>query len=248
MRPLILLTNDDGPESPGLQAMRDALEELGEVWVVVPSAEQSCISHSLSLGVPIGVEKRGERFFVVHGKPADAVIIAVGDLLPNKPKICVSGINRGYNLGTDVFYSGTVAAAREAAFAGIPGIAVSVQRENGNDSAVLWETAARVGLKVARAILEGRLTHPLWNLNVPNLPEVKGIRMGRAGKRQYGEVLKRGENSFYTIAGTPTKTTEEGTDIWLVSQGFASLTPISVDPTEKDGLAEREGTPAKDII
>jgi len=248
MRLLILLTNDDGPLSPGLPAMRDALGELGEVWVVVPSAEQSCVSHSLTLGVPIKVEKKGEGFFVVHGRPADAVIIALGDLLPTSPGICVSGVNRGYNLGTDAFYSGTVAAAREAAFTGIPGLAVSVQRENGDDSAILWEPAARVGLRVARAILEGRLAHPLWNLNVPNLPELKGIRMGRAGKRQYGEVLMRGGDSVYTISGTPTKSTEEGTDIWLVSQGFASLTPISVDPTERDGLAEREGTPPEDII
>ena len=218
--------------------MRDALEELGEVWVVAPASEQSCISHSLTLGVPLKVERNGERFFVVHGRPADAVIIALGELLPGRPSICVSGVNRGYNLGTDVFYSGTVAAARESAFAGIPSLAVSIQRENGDDSAILWGTAARAGARVARAILEGQLAHILWNLNVPNLPEIRGIRFGRAGKRQYGEVLRRIGDSLYTIAGTPTKTLEEGTDIWLVSQGFASLTPISVDPTERDGLAE----------
>ncbi len=244
----ILLTNDDGPDSPGLTAMRHALGELGEVWVAIPSAEQSCISHSLTLGVPIRVERVGERFFVVHGRPADAMIIAVGDLLPTRPNLCVSGVNRGYNLGTDAFYSGTVAAAREAAFAGIPGLAVSVERENGDDSGIHWETAARIGATVARAILEGRLGHPLWNLNVPNSPDIKGIRFGRAGKRQYGEVLMKGGDSVYIISGTPTRTAEEGTDIWLVSNGFASLTPLSVDPTEKDGLAERVGFPAEDIV
>ncbi|MGB9590357.1 MAG: 5'/3'-nucleotidase SurE, partial [Candidatus Hydrothermia bacterium] len=224
MKPLILLTNDDGPDSPGLKAMEDRLVELGEVWVAVPSGEQSCISHSLTLGAPIKVEKRGERFFVVHGKPADAVIIAIGDLLRDRPSLCVSGVNRGYNLGTDVFYSGTVAAAREAAFAGIPALAVSVERENGDDSAVHWETAALVGVEVARAILDRKLTHPLWNLNVPNSREIRGIRLARAGKRQYGEVLTRGGDGVYVIAGTPTKTAEEGTDIWLVSRGFAALT------------------------
>lgn len=248
MRPLILLTNDDGPDTPGLPVMRDALEDLGEVWVAVPSAEQSCVSHSLTLCAPLMVEKKRERFFVVHGRPADAVIIAVGDLLPDRPRICVSGVNRGYNLGTDVFYSGTVAAAREAAFAGIPSLAVSVERENGNDAAIRWETAARFGARVARAMLEGQLTHPLWNLNVPNSPDIKGIRLSRAGRRQYGEVLMKGGDGVYTIAGTPTKTAEEGTDIWVVSSGFASLTPISVDPTEKDGLEERTRFPSEDIV
>jgi 5'-nucleotidase len=248
MKRVILLTNDDGPYCPGLLAMRDALTALGEVWAAVPSAEQSCVSHSLTLGAPLKVEKKGDRFFVVHGKPADAVIIALGELLPERPSLCVSGVNRGYNLGTDAFYSGTVAAARESAFAGVPGLAVSIQRENGDDSAIFWQTAARAGARVARAILDGRLNHILWNLNVPNLPEIRGIRFGRAGRRQYGEVLKKLGDSLYLIAGTPTETAEEGTDIWLVSQGFASLTPISVDPTERDGLAEGTREPFEDPL
>ncbi|MEO0179908.1 MAG: 5'/3'-nucleotidase SurE [candidate division WOR-3 bacterium] len=245
-RPVILLTNDDGPSSPGLTVLREALEELGEVWTVIPATEQSCISHSLTLSSPIRVERLRERFFLVHGKPADAVIIAIGDLLPQKPGLCVAGVNRGYNLGTDAFYSGTVAAAREAAFIGIPSLAVSVEKENGEDSAVSWGTAAHVAIRVAKAMLSGRLTHPLWNLNVPNTPQVKGIMLSRAGKRQYAEVLRKGGDGFYVIAGTPTKSAEEGTDIWAVSQGFASLTPISVDPTERDGLPEGTGIPSQD--
>ncbi len=229
---MILLVNDDGFNAPGLQALKKAFAGLDEVWVVAPAAEASCISHAITLGRPIRVKRHGEREFAVYGTPSDAALIALEALLPRKPDLVVSGINLGYNLGTDVYYSGTVAAAREAAFAGVKALAVSIERERGEPR---WELAAEAATKAVE-FLE-RTKHLLWNLNVPNIPEVKGIRFARVGRRGYKDAVRHLEGEYYLISGTPEKEDAEGTDVWWVERGFAALSPLSVNPTAEEVLS-----------
>ncbi len=244
-RPLILLTNDDGVDAPGLAALQRVAEDMGEVWVVAPAEEQSCVSHSITLSKEIAVEQLGPRRFAVHGKPADAVIVALGGLLPQRPALCLSGINRGYNLGTDVFYSGTVAGAREAALAGISGLAVSVEREkNGQkqpDSAINWDTAAGIAKKIAQALMSGSLPPGLWNLNVPNRQRVESVKIGWAGPRKYTDVLNRVGPGLFRISGKPSEGAGPETDIDITKRGYASLTPLSVDPTDRYGVEKSRG-------
>ena len=147
----LLLSNDDGIESPGLHILAERLRADHEVWIVAPATEQSAKSHSLTMGDPLRVEERGLRRFAVTGTPADCVYVGLHDLLPGPPDAVVSGINRGTNLGGDVHYSGTVAAAREGALQGF--LAVAVSLETGGEGPLHWETAASVGVRVLDAAL-----------------------------------------------------------------------------------------------
>ena len=178
------------------------------------------------------MKRVGEREFTVYGTPSDAALIALEALLPRKPRFAVSGINLGYNLGTDVYYSGTVAAAREAAFAGVKALAVSIERERGEPR---WELAARLALEALKLIEPSE--HLLWNLNVPNIPEVKGIKLAKVGRRGYRDAVRHLEGEYYLISGTPEKADEPGTDVWLVERGWAALSPLAVNPTDFQALS-----------
>src|SRR5262245_37006243 len=180
---LVVLTNDDGIHAPGLAALEKALGELGDVYVVAPEREQSTCGHALTLHRPLRPHRLGERRFAVNGTPADCVNLSVLGFLPAPPVLVVSGVNHGTNLGDDVTYSGTVAAAMEGTLLGVSSIAVSLV--DGGD----FDVAGRVARLVAMRMLVGGLPgNTLLNVNVPAQPP-RSIRMTRLGHRVYKEKI-----------------------------------------------------------
>jgi 5'-nucleotidase len=234
----ILVANDDGVDSPGLHALAEAAAALGTVWVVAPDREQSAMSHSLTLHTPLRARTRGERTYAVNGTPADCIYLAMHELMDGPPDLVLSGINRGGNLGNDVHYSGTVAAAREAVLAGAPAVAVSLHLDE-HDKQLHWATGCEVALHVARAVLDGGLPPAtLLNVNVPNVPppDLRGIRAATLGIRRYeNRVTRRADpwgRDYYWIGGTHLEFADiPGSDGPLVERGFASVTPLHSDPT-----------------
>ncbi len=183
--PRILVTNDDGYTSEGIQVLADALEGLGEVWVVAPNREQSAVSHALTLDGPCGSTASADRRFAVDGTPTDCVAIGISNLMADRaPDLVVSGINFGFNMGVDVHYSGTVSAAFEGVILGVPAMAVSPRGGRGLLLSRGGEVRAR---KLAEWILEhGLPPDTLLNVNVP-LGEPLGVRLTRLGVRRYTE-------------------------------------------------------------
>jgi 5'-nucleotidase len=239
MKPLILLCNDDGFESRYLTALADALEPVGELWVVAPERQRSAVSHSITLHKPLRVREEGERRYMVSGSPVDCVYIAVVKLLPRKPSVVVSGINRGFNLGADVFYSGTVAAAVEGSLRGIPGVALSLAPPREADIAA----AVRFGTSLVSSVLE----HPMparTILNV-NLPAQIGAtyQWTRLGERVYNDVVDdrddpRGRRYYWIGGGVARVDNPPGTDCHAIEAGHVSVTPLHLDMTHHAVLAE----------
>ncbi len=236
----VLLTNDDGIFSRGLQSLYHALKVLGRVTVVAPDRERSTVSHAITLDRPLRVRKEGEDMFSVDGTPADCVNLAVNGLLDERPDFVVSGINHGENLGHDVLYSGTVSAAFEGALFGIPSLAISiVAREN-----FMFEAACDVAVRMVKLALEfGLPDDTILNVNVPNLPikEIKGIRVTKQGKRIYeGLVTEKIDprgRKYYWIGGDDLGfLEEEGSDFEAVNRGFVSVTPLHLDLTNYRAL------------
>ncbi len=233
MKPLILISNDDGIDAPGIVGLAAALADLGEVWVVAPDREQSAKSHALSLDRPLRVEEREPAWWAVDGTPADSVYLALHHILPRWPALVASGINRGYNLGSDFFYSGTVAAAVEGAVRGVPAFAISLERgpRHGLDH------AARFAHAIAHAILsEGLPTKSLLNVNVPNHGEITGYQWTRLGQRAYRDQVEvrtdlRGQRYFW-IGGPEVEVADApGSDGEAVRAGIVSITPLDLDLT-----------------
>lgn len=235
MRRRILLSNDDGYRSPGLQELRKALEPHHEVYVSAPADERSGASHAITLGRPIRVEAVDPRTFVVHGTPVDSVLIGIFELMPQPPELVVSGINMGYNIGEDVVYSGTVAAAREGAIYGFPALAVSIGPYS---DFYHFQTAVHFACQVIERMLSGELSALLLNLNVPNRPltEVRGLKLTRLGRVSYADPVEKVGSGMYRIGGTPLLAREPGTDVEAVESGYASLTPLLVDFTDHHAL------------
>jgi 5'-nucleotidase len=237
-RPLIVLTNDDGIDAPGLRALAAALRPLGELWTVAPGDERSTTSHSMNLRRPLRVRRLGPRRWAVFGTPVDSVFVALFGLLPRRADLVVSGINFGPNLGTDTIYSGTVGAAREAALRGIPGLAVSLAEgtDYGPAARAGAELAARVLRAGAAARADGRGV--LLNLNVPPAPR-PGLRLTRLGRRHYPEevrVRRHGAHGWSArIGGFPVGSDlTPGTDTRAVHDGYASLSVLTLDLTQRD--------------
>lgn len=240
---IILVSNDDGIHSAGLQALEAALQTVGEVYTVAPDREQSAVSHALSLHRPLRIEELGPRRFAVDGTPTDCVNLAVKGFLPVRPQLVVSGINKGANLGDDITYSGTVSAAIEGSLLGIPSIAISlVTWTPPFHFAAAAEFAAMLAREVSR---QGLPADTLLNVNVPNLlsQEIKGYRFTRQGKRRYSETIDvrvdpRGRK-YYWIGGDDLGfDPDEGTDCVAVHDGFISVTPLHVDLTNYRALHE----------
>lgn len=233
-QPVLLLTNDDGYHSEGLQTLADALDSLGEVWVVAPDRENSAVSHALTLSRPLRMRRLGERRFIVDGTPTDCVTLGFGHVLKGRaPDLVVSGINFGANMGVDVHYSGTVSAAFEAAILGSPAIAVSqVLGENFS-----FAPAAHLARVLVRRVLDlGLPKGTLLNANVPPRPP-KGIRFTRLGERRYLEGVvvdtdPRGRACYWIGGGEPVWEDIPGTDFAAVGAGFTSITPLHLDMTE----------------
>jgi 5'-nucleotidase len=241
-RPTILLSNDDGVNAPGLTALRREIATIGRAVVVAPDREMSAASHSLTVHVPLRANRVADDVIKVEGTPTDCVLLAVQRLLPERPDLVVSGINRGANLGNDVTYSGTVAAAMEGTILGIPSIAISLDRSE--DQKYDYRFAASVARELALVVLERGLPEgTLLNVNVPNRPaeEIKGIATARLGKQIYEEsIVKKTDprgRGYYWIGGqVSTWKVEPDTDLAIVADGWVSVTPIELDLTDYDGL------------
>ncbi len=239
----ILLTNDDGIEAVGLATMQRALEGFGELWIVAPEREQSATSHSLTLHDPLRVRRLGERVFSVSGTPTDCVLVAVRGirgLMEPKPDLVVSGINHGPNMGDDITYSGTVAAAIEGRLLGLPAIAFSNAAWHPDH----WETSAEAVKRLTRLFLDdARLRDALINVNIPDLPleEIRGVRVTYLGKRRYRDEIEartdpRGR-MYYWIGGEPPVWEPDPlSDFGAVSAGSISVTPLRMDWTARDAF------------
>ena len=238
--PRILVTNDDGIHSAGIIALAEALQALGEVFVVAPAHEMSAASHSLTLTRPLRIEQIDDRHFSIDGTPTDCVTLAMNHLLKDGlPDIVVSGINKGGNLGEDVSYSGTVAGALEASIYGLPGIAVSlVQRTNFD-----FLPAAEFATELARRVLgDGLPRGTLLNVNVPPGP-VLGVRVTRQGTKNIRPNIIEGtdprQRKYYWIGEESLAWNEEaGTDFEALGQGLVSITPLRTDLTDYRALEE----------
>jgi 5'-nucleotidase len=237
----ILVTNDDGIDSPGIQILAETLKVLEKVYVVAPNKECSAMAHSLTLHRRLRVDKVREGYFAVDGTPADCVNLAMCHILPERPDMIASGINRGGNMGEDITYSGTVSAAFEGAFYGIPSFAISLVSKDD----FKFRTAASFALRVARFILKNGLPKDTFlNINVPNLDEdgVKSYRVTKQGRRVYGdavveEVDPEGEK-YYWIRGHRGLESMEGTDFEAVSNHHISITPLHLDLTSYPSIEE----------
>lgn len=233
---MILVTNDDGVYSPGIQILAKRLRELDQVTIVAPDRERSAAGHSMTLHRPLLIEEIRESVYSVNGTPTDCVNIAVKGLLKEEPRLVVSGVNKGPNLGDDVTYSGTVAGAMEATLLGVPSIAVSlVAREE-----FRFAEAAEVAFRTAVRIFEQGLPKgTLLNINVPNLAlsEIQGTRITRLGKRIYHQMTvervdPRGKKYYWIGGGEPDWEREEGTDFDAVGRNMVSITPLHLDFTD----------------
>ncbi len=240
-RPLLLVSNDDGYQAPGVLALAARLESVGEVWVVAPERERSAISHAISLHKPLRLGNPAPRRYWCSGTPTDSVYIAMHHVLPRLPAMVVSGVNRGANLGDDVLYSGTVGAAMEGCVMGIPSLAVSLAHPHGTDFWPASELAARV---VKRVLRTGLPKGVLLNLNVPNEYDVsRGIVPTRLGRRNYGRVVSRHLDPrgkpYYWIGG-PDLGFEpvDGSDCDGIHAGRATLSPVHLDLTHEATLRQ----------
>ena len=245
--PLILITNDDGVEARGIRVLEQHLRPLGEVWVVAPAEEQSAVGHGITLTRPLRLEQHGERRFGVTGTPADAVIMALHQVLPRKPDLVVSGINHGLNLGTDVFYSGTVAGALEGAIRGLRGVAVS--QDIGSEGAAYEAELTRTG-GLAAAVCRWVLDNPIPRGTVLNLNAPSGLtrrfRVTTLGRRVYGETVETRQDlrdvAYYWIGGPPLEgLSDEGTDSYALEHGEISVTHLGLDLTYRGGDALERG-------
>ena len=233
---MILVTNDDGVYSPGIQILAKRLRELDTVVIVAPDRERSAAGHSMTLHRPLLIEELKESMYSVNGTPTDCVNIAVKGLLKETPRLVVSGINKGPNLGDDVTYSGTVAGAIEGILLGIPSFAVSLAAREDFRFAEAAEVAARTA---GRIFQEGLPTGTLLNINVPNLPvgELRGALITRLGKRIYHQMTvervdPRGKKYYWIGGGEPDWEREEGTDLDAVDRKYVSITPLHLDMTD----------------
>lgn len=241
-----LISNDDGIEARGIQVLSDRMREIGEVIIVAPDRNCSGASNSLTLDSPIRIRELGDKRFRVRGTPTDCVHIALTGLLEKDPDIVISGINSGANLGDDVIYSGTVAAAMEGRFLGLPAIAVSLVFEERPHH---YETAAQaVALLVERLRSDPLPADTILNINVPDLPwnEVKGFEVTRLGYRHRAEpVVKmddpRGRPMYWIGPAGGGQDAGPGTDFDAIRRGFISVTPIHVDLTRYQALEQVAG-------
>lgn len=248
VRPLILVSNDDGIDAPGLYALAQAMSDLGEVFVAAPLFEQSAVGHAITIRDPVRAREvrldlgPGVKAFSVKGTPADCVKLAVNQLLPRKPDLVVSGINQGPNTAVNVIYSGTVSAATEAAILGIDSIAFSLCAWRGGDFAPSQHFARLIASRVLRAGLPPGV---LLNVNVPAvaLDEILGIMPTRQARSRWEESFHErmdpNDQPYYWLSGTFVNLDEgENTDLFAIEAKYVSVTPIQYDLTAHEFLGE----------
>ena len=241
----ILISNDDGYRARGILALREALQGVGDLTVVAPDRNRSGASNSLTLDVPLRVEKfQDDVYFLQGGTPTDCVHIAISGLFPFEPDMVVSGINDGANLGDDVLYSGTVAAAMEGRHLGKPALAISLNTDGlRGDDVRHFETGGHFARLMVEKLMAAPLIHAMGratilNVNVPNIPvsAVKGIQVTRLGNRHRSEAVIRSEDPrgrpvYWVGPAGRSQDAGPGTDFHAVSQGYVSVTPLDVDLT-----------------
>ncbi len=243
----ILLSNDDGVNAPGLAELAKALSTLAHITVVAPERDRSAASNSLTLDMPLRIKKQANGFYAVDGTPTDCVHLAITGWLDEHPDMVIAGINGGANLGDDILYSGTVAAAMEGRFMGYPAMAVSLVNHPNHVPSDDFKHFSTAGY-IAKILLETMLRSPLpkdtiLNVNVPDKPltEIKGIQVTRLGHRHLAEKIIASKDArnrpIYWIgpAGSE-QDAGPGTDFYAVNQGYVSLTPIKIDLTDYNAM------------
>lgn len=240
----ILLSNDDGVFAEGLACLYEALSLQHEVTVIAPDRNCSGASNALSLQHPLRIQQMKNGFYSVNGTPSDCVHLGVNSFLQDDPELVVSGINHGANLGDDVIYSGTVAAATEGRYMGLPAIAVSLNNYQGGH----FTSAARITAEIIQRLSK----HPLpadqiLNINVPDLPyeEIKGIQVTRQGRRHRAESMLKtkdphGRDVYWYGSLGSEQDAGPGTDFHAVANGYCSVTPLSVDMTAYQSMDEMQ--------
>jgi 5'-nucleotidase len=237
----ILISNDDGYFAPGIEHLAATLGRFAEVTVVAPERDRSGASNSLTLDRPLMVRRAPNGFLFVNGTPTDCVHLAVTGLLDQLPDMVVSGINLGANMGDDTIYSGTVAAATEGYLLGIPSLAISLASK----AAAHFATAAHFAAKLVERSAQAAPGPWLLNVNVPDIPlaEIRGQRVTRLGRRHKAEDMirarnPRGETVYWVGSAGAAADAGEGTDFHAVEHGFVSVTPLQIDLTNHDQMAD----------
>lgn len=235
----ILVTNDDGIHSEGLQVLRHSLASLGRTVVVAPDRDNSAVSHSLTMTRPLQVREIAEDTFTVDGTPADCVVLALGKILDSRPDLLISGINAGSNLGDDISYSGTVSAAMEGTMYSIPSMAVSLAGYPPFDFSLTGELARKMAAKILDNILP---PNTLINMNVPTGDSYRGIRITRQGRKLWENAIQEtedpwGRKRYWIGGGTSVKESGEDTDVKAINDGYVSVTPIHLDLTNHSGIS-----------
>ncbi|MEQ8428553.1 MAG: 5'/3'-nucleotidase SurE [Gammaproteobacteria bacterium] len=235
-----LLSNDDGYQAPGIAALAAALSDLGTVTVVAPDRDRSGASNSLTLDAPLHVKQDDRGFHYVNGTPTDCVHLAITGLMETEPDMVISGINAGANLGDDVLYSGTVAAAMEGRFLGRPAIAFSQAGEGDID----YDTAVEVAMKIINTMMQRPLEKDtLLNVNIPECTSLAGYQVTRLGNRHKSEPAMqaydpKGRKVYWVGPVGPEQDAGEGTDFHALRHNFVSITPLQVDLTRHGMLNE----------
>lgn len=249
----ILITNDDGINAPGIWALADAVKDLGEIWIVAPDRERSGVSHAFTLMTPLRylhLPRNGfDNVFAITGTPVDAAKFALRGLLPGKPDLLLSGINRGENTGVNLLYSGTVAGAMEGAIIGIPSIAVSItwNKEAKNNGA--FSTAALIARKLCEKVLqEGLRFGTMLNVNIPGVPQdkLRGVKLVRQAESHYNEIIDkrsdpRGDDYFWISGINHLLDEKSPSDMKAVRDGYIAITPICARLTDDLSLTEMKG-------
>ena len=251
-RPLILISNDDGIEAPGILSLASALDGLGDLIVVAPLTEQSAVGHAITMRDPVRARPwpfRGPsgqvEAYAVSGTPADSVKLAMDKLVPRRPDLVVSGINQGPNTAVNVIYSGTVSAATEASIIGIPSIAFSYCRWEGGD----FEASARIARTISERVLEtGLPVGVLLNVNIPDLPlgRIRGVMVTRQARAKweesFSERLDPFDKPYYWLSGTFVNLDSgEETDLHAIENGWVSVTPVQHDLTAHHAISDLRG-------
>ncbi len=242
-KPLILLTNDDGFYSQGMEALAHHLEKEGHVYIVAPDQERSATSLALNLHRPLRVKNIRANVYAVDGTPADCVYLAVQKILPRKPDFLISGINSGPNLGQqDISYSGTVAGALQGTFLQIPSMAVSVLHDDNGE--FHYDHAAKICLSLMNKTLKNSLPEgTTLNINIPP-PPIKGIKFVKLGQKRYNpEISERQDprNRIYYWIGTgnPKAIGDGDSDVMVIKEGYVTITPLHKDLTDYRILEDR---------
>ena len=235
----ILITNDDGIDSPGLAALKRALMPLGRVITVAPDRDNSAVSHALTMNRPLFLEQREKHSYSLNGTPTDCVIVALSKVVERRPDLLVSGINAGPNLGDDISYSGTVSAAIEGTMYAVPSLAVSLAGKHPHS----YGTAESiVSFLAAKTLLHGLPANTLMNINIPPGEKIRGIRVTRQGRRIWKQAVQEitdpiGRTHYWIGGGTPLLDVGADTDVHAIENNYISATPIHLDWTNHEGLS-----------